>query len=455
MAAWSYNDAQKWGNFDPYAYKAGGSWDDLVNYAKRDWQTQYERSTGSFDPFTGGMTRIGDISSQIYLDGNSDDPWSNAVFNTKTGNTPDGYISRLYRKNDGTIGETFYQEQKGMAGVPWGAFAVIAAPFAASALGAGAAGAGAAEGAAAASGAGAAGAGAAGAGSAATSAGYLAAADAAGGLIPAWGSSSAYAAGLGGAGTAAAGGGNALSGLLSSAGEKAASMGITDWINIAGTGLNYLGSQKAADALKDGSEAAIAYQERRDAQTRADYLPYMLSGYDALSKINAGLAPGGEFSKNFTEQDFWADPVTKLGFQFGLDEGTKGVNRLASASGSLDSGKTLKDLTRFATDYTGTKANDSFNRFNVNRDAKFNKLASLSGVGQTATNAVTTAGTNTTNQISQGLQDVGGARASSYIGGMNALNDGIGTWMNNSQQNKMLEAQQEQNRLLASLLGRY
>lgn len=149
----------------------------------------------------------------------------------------------------------------------------------------------------------------------------------------------------------------------------------------------------------------------------------------------------GSLLRNFSEKDFWDDPVTKLGFQFGIDEGTKGLNRQFSASGSRDSGSALKALTRFATDYTGTKGNEAFNRFNINRDSTYNKLASLAGVGQTAAQQTGSQAVATGQSVGNNIIGAGNARAASSIGMGNAITGGIGQGINMWQQNQLMRQQ--------------
>lgn len=133
----------------------------------------------------------------------------------------------------------------------------------------------------------------------------------------------------------------------------------------------------------------------------------------------------GLLARRFTMADRDADPVYKSGLQFGLDQGTGAINARALQSGNYDSGATLKALTRYANDYGTTKAEGAYNRFNTDNTNTYNRLAGLSGAGQTATNQVSTAGSNTANQIS-GLQtDAGTARAAGIIGAGNAWGNGI------------------------------
>lgn len=180
------------------------------------------------------------------------------------------------------------------------------------------------------------------------------------------------------------------------------------------------GSQIVMDepALRAAAERQAAY-EASQPQKPAD------QNYNALSR-------------SFTEKDFWDDPVTKLSYQFGLDEGRKGISRQASATGSLDSGKILKELTRFGTDYAGTKGNESFNRFNINQDKTFNRLASLAGVGQSAAQQTGAQAIATGQSIGNNIMGAGNARAASAIGMGNALTGAAGQGLNFWQQSQAM-----------------
>jgi len=124
----------------------------------------------------------------------------------------------------------------------------------------------------------------------------------------------------------------------------------------------------------------------------------------------------------FTQADIDADPVYQSGLQFGLDEGRNAINSRAIAGGGYDSGATLKALTRFGTDYGSTKANEAYNRWTNDQSNIYNRLAGVSGTGQTAANQVQAAGTNAANMISGSYGDAGNARAASIVGGANAFN---------------------------------
>jgi hypothetical protein len=189
-------------------------------------------------------------------------------------------------------------------------------------------------------------------------------------------------------------------------------------------------TNKAVDAQTDASNRAdtltreqMATQQRLAEQARMDATPYREAGYSALNKLAA--AP------DFTGASFATDP----GYQFGLDEGMKGLTNSAAARGNLLSGAALKASTKYAQDYAGTKFNDAFNRDATNK----NRLASLAGIGKVAT---ANSGANTMqlgSQLGQASQSmaqnalgVGNARASGYLANGNALtgavNQGISAW---------------------------
>jgi hypothetical protein len=160
------------------------------------------------------------------------------------------------------------------------------------------------------------------------------------------------------------------------------------------------------------------------------YNQYKNAGFDLGSSLTTqgGVADPnyGSLLKKFSSADLNADPVYQSGLQFGLDQGTGAINARALAGGSYDSGATLKALTRYANDYGSTKANESYNRYNATNDSIYNKLAGVSGAGQTATQQVGSAGANAANQISGALTDQGSARAAGIVGGANAWGDAIG-----------------------------
>ena len=163
--------------------------------------------------------------------------------------------------------------------------------------------------------------------------------------------------------------------------------------------------------------------EERSRQSLAQGGDYQLGGTDPLMR-------------RFTVADFYSDPVTQLGFKFGLDEGMKGVRR--SAPGMTNSGAMIKALTRYATDYTGQKAAESQGRFTGDQTNIYNRLAGVAGTGQTAATTGAQLGAGTASTIGNLVTAGGNANAASRIAGANAISGGIaGAWNNWNQRNML------------------
>jgi hypothetical protein len=207
---------------------------------------------------------------------------------------------------------------------------------------------------------------------------------------------------------------------------------------------------KASDAEIAASNAAIAEQRRQFDLTRSDNAPFLSTGTAANTRLRQlmGLDPSytgadsGQLTRKFTSADLNADPVYQSGLQFGLDQGTKGINARAIAGGNYNSGATLKALTQYGNDYASTKGGDAYNRYVTDQGNEYNRLAGVSGTGQTAVNTVANAGQASTNAISGALTDQGNARAAGIVGGANAWGSaaqGINSSLNNYSSNQILQ----------------
>lgn len=180
------------------------------------------------------------------------------------------------------------------------------------------------------------------------------------------------------------------------------------------------GAKDAAGIQADAARESTAEQRRQYDISRADLAPWRSAGATSVNRLDAGLRPGGEFTRRFTLADFDADPVNALSLRFGLDEGTKAVRRMFGAQGIGRSGAAAKALSRYTTDYVGSKAADSYGRFYADQDRTFNRNAAVSGVGQTATTNTASLGANTAANIGANLTGAANARGAAAIAGANA-----------------------------------
>jgi hypothetical protein len=79
-------------------------------------------------------------------------------------------------------------------------------------------------------------------------------------------------------------------------------------------------SAREAGAIQERiAQEQIAQARRTFGEQREFLQPFQSAGLNALSRIQAGISPGGEFIRPFTMDQFQADP----GYAFRLSEGQK------------------------------------------------------------------------------------------------------------------------------------
>lgn len=124
---------------------------------------------------------------------------------------------------------------------------------------------------------------------------------------------------------------------------------------------------------------------------------------------NKGAQPQGAGTSQ-TQQQAFDKFRSNPGYQFGLNEGVRALDSSAAAQGGLFSGKAAKALTKFGTDYADQQGFTPY----------ANRLASLAGIGQTATAQNNSLGQATAGNVGNALMSAGNARASGIQGNANA-----------------------------------
>ena len=217
------------------------------------------------------------------------------------------------------------------------------------------------------------------------------------------------------------------------------------WMALAIGGSALLGasaSRSAAKTQASAADRAAELQAEQFRQTREDQAPYRTAGYNALAEMQrtAGNVPA---AFKFGDYEFKADP----GYGFRLSEGQKALDRQAAARGGLISGGALKAATRFGQDMGSQEYQNAFNRaltgYNtdvVRENQLFNRQATLAGVGQTATNLVGQAGQNYATNAGNMITGGAAANAAGQVGAANAVTGGLGTYLNYTSNNNLLNA---------------
>lgn len=193
--------------------------------------------------------------------------------------------------------------------------------------------------------------------------------------------------------------------------------------NVLGAAIGADSSRKAANTQADAARYASDTTERMYDKGVALNEPWRQTGLGALSDLAAGSKTGGDFMRDFTMADFQADP----GYAFRVAQGQKGLEASAAARGGLLSGGTGKDLVNYGQEAGSQEFSNAYNRFNADRDRRFNRLSSLAGTGQTATRDVTQQGAAAAGQMGEYATQGANASAAGSIARGNSINNAIGT----------------------------
>jgi len=186
------------------------------------------------------------------------------------------------------------------------------------------------------------------------------------------------------------------------------------WMALAIGGSALLGANAASKAAKTqagAADRATELQERMFEKQLELQQPYQEAGVNALNRMRSGDVMG------------MMDPS----YQFRLGEGMKALDRQAAARGGLISGGALKAAQRYGQEFASNEFGNAYNR-----------LASMAGLGQTATGAMGGAAGQFGANAGNLMTSAGAARASGYVGGANALTGGLNQYLNYTQSQNLL-----------------
>lgn len=190
--------------------------------------------------------------------------------------------------------------------------------------------------------------------------------------------------------------------------------GITDAIGLT----NNSGDAAAAAQARAAQEANNTTWRMYD-QGRKDQEPWRQAGANALGQITGGM---DDMTRTFTMNDFQKDP----GYEFRMAEGQKALERSAAARGGLMGGRTLKDISRFGQDFASNEYTNVYNRFNNDRDQRFNKLSSIAGLGQSSASQIANQGMQAGQQVAENQIGLGNSQAANIMGQTNRLGNLFG-----------------------------
>jgi hypothetical protein len=190
---------------------------------------------------------------------------------------------------------------------------------------------------------------------------------------------------------------------------------------VVGAGTSLIGGSQQAKATKDAAKsqakatkATIKQQERALERQIGLQEPFRQTGVSALPEYETASA-----YTPFSMNAFNADP----GYQFRMSESMKALERSAAARGILQSGGTLKDITRFGQDAASQEYENAFRRYLAERQQKLQPLEYRIGLGQ---NAASNQGANigsTAQNVGNLTTSLGDIRSAGIMGQSNAYNN--------------------------------
>jgi hypothetical protein len=209
---------------------------------------------------------------------------------------------------------------------------------------------------------------------------------------------------------------------------------MTFWVAGATVASSLIGASSAKSAASTQAAAAnraAEIQQQQFEQTRADQEPWRKAGVNALGKLE-GMADYTPFSMD----TFSRDP----GYGFRLAEGQKALASKARARGGLVSGQTLKGMQDYAQESASQEYSNAFNRYQIERAAKLGPYQSLAQVGQTTANQLGGFGATNAANVGNLMTSGAAAQAAGQVGASNAITGGLGTYLNYTSNNNLLNA---------------
>ena len=191
-------------------------------------------------------------------------------------------------------------------------------------------------------------------------------------------------------------------------------MGITPLVMAAAT---VGGAVINANATSDASQAATNAANQNNAlqsgiynQNSTNLSPFMQRGNAAGNQINGLLGLNGGQANTDALNSY----LNSTGYNFNLQSGANAINTQAAATGSLNSGATLKALTQYGQN-TGTNFFQNY----------LSDLSNQQGVGLSGANALAGVGTNYANAVSANNNSAASAAGNAALAGANGMSNAL------------------------------
>lgn len=198
------------------------------------------------------------------------------------------------------------------------------------------------------------------------------------------------------------------------------------WVAVGTAAVSLIGGAVSADSARSAGHQQADAAKAASEQNAAMQKPWVDTGSAALTRLSAGLQPGGEYTKKFSMADATNSPAEKEA----LRRSSESIQNSAAAKGGLIGSNVMDQLEVNAGSIAAGFEGQAFNQWNSQQGRDLAGQQSLAQLGQTAV-------TNTADNNSNGILAAGGANAGATVAGGNAINGAIGSIGNILGQSKL------------------
>lgn len=190
-------------------------------------------------------------------------------------------------------------------------------------------------------------------------------------------------------------------------------------------------SRSAANKQADAQKQAAQLQYDEFQQQQAVQKPWVDAGQGALTQLEAGTAPGGQFNKPYTLADFQSGPQAGL-YDFAKKQSLEAMQNQMGTGGQNLTTNAIAGAGNLAGNLANQYYNTGFNQNLATNNQALNSLQSLAGQGQTASNQVNANMGNLANNVGSTMINAGNAQAAGQVGQANAIGSAISSGANNA-----------------------
>lgn len=178
-------------------------------------------------------------------------------------------------------------------------------------------------------------------------------------------------------------------------------------------------AKSAASAQAAAGQNALSYQGKIYGDIQDYYKPYMDIGKGATYTLGSmyGIGKDGATGGQQDFSQFYNSPD----YEFARQQGQLGLDRYENSKGLALSGGALKDVAQF----NQGLASQQFGNY-------FNRLLSLSQLGQQSASSLSNNAVSLGGQIGNTMQGIGQSQAAGIVGSANAITGGINSGIQNS-----------------------